>query len=162
MGKSSVVFNPIGVVHSEHKFANKTPIQPVYASDCIGSAEIFPEFAEGLSDLEGFSHIYLIFQFHLSDGYKLKVKPFLQNVERGVFATRAPVRPNPVGLSTVELLSVEGNILHLKGVDMLDGTPLLDIKPYSGFDYITNSKNGWLDEVDRDVAAIKGRREFDK
>ena len=96
----------------------------------MGRVEVFPEYAEGLRDLEGFSHVYLIYQFHRTSGTKLTVKPFLQDVERGVFATRAPCRPNPLGLSLVRLVRRDGRVLHIEGVDVLNGTPLLDIKPY--------------------------------
>jgi tRNA-Thr(GGU) m(6)t(6)A37 methyltransferase TsaA len=103
MTVKTCTYQPIGVVRSEHREAEKTPIQPVYAKGCKGCVEIFPEFAEGLRDLEGFSHIYLIYHFHQSRQVKLRVKPFLQDVDRGIFSTRAPFRPNPIGLSVVEL-----------------------------------------------------------
>lgn len=160
MKNTIVVYRPIGVIHSEHQVAQNTPIQPVYAQNCQGWAEIFPEYEDGLRDLEGFSHVYLIYHFHRVDSVKLTVKPFLQDVERGVFATRAPCRPNPIGLSVVELLRREGTTLHLKGVDILDGTPLLDIKPYTEkFDRFVPSRNGWQDEVDEETARRRGRRE---
>ncbi|GAF87189.1 unnamed protein product, partial [marine sediment metagenome] len=124
-------YRPIGVIRSEHVVAEQTPIQPAYAQGCKGLVEVCPEFEEGLRDLEGFSHLFLIYHFHQAEPAKLVVKPFLQDVERGVFATRAPCRPNAVGLSIVELVRREGNVLHLDGVDILDGTPLLDIKPYT-------------------------------
>jgi len=154
-------YRPIGVIRSEHTVAEQTPVQPVYARGCEGRAEIFPEFAEGLSDLEGFSHLYLIYHFHRAGPAKLRVKPFLQDVERGVFATRAPLRPNPIGLSVVELLGREGNLLRLRGVDILDGTPLLDIKPYTAkFDLHDASRNGWQDEVDEASARRLGQRGY--
>ena len=154
-------YRSIGIIHSEHKIAEKTPIQSVYAKGCKGQAEIFPEFAAGLRDLEGFSHIYLIYHFHVSPQVKLIVKPFLQDVERGVFSTRTPYRPNAIGLSIVELLKLEGNILHLDGVDILDGTPLLDIKPYTAkFDLHTVKCNGWQDEVDEQTAQNRGKRGY--
>jgi len=158
MGES-IVYEPIGVIRSGHTKPEETPIQPVYSEGCQGRAEIFPEFAAGLRDLEGFSHIYLIYHMHKADAPRLVVKPFLQDVERGVFATRAPCRPNPIGLSIVKLVRCEGNILHLDGVDVLDGTPLLDIKPYTArFDRIENTRNGWQDEVDEETARLRGRR----
>jgi tRNA-Thr(GGU) m(6)t(6)A37 methyltransferase TsaA len=114
-----------------------------------------------LRDLEGFSHIHLLYHLHRAGAAKLAVKPFLQDVERGVFATRAPCRPNAIGLSVVELVGREGNVLHLDGVDVLDGTPLLDIKPYIGrFDHIENTSNGWQDEVDETDAQGRGRRGY--
>jgi tRNA-Thr(GGU) m(6)t(6)A37 methyltransferase TsaA len=163
MTESAVTFHPIGVIHSEHFIPQATPIQPAYAKDCEGYAEIFPEFAEGLRDLEGFSHIYLMYHFHKSESAKLIVKPFLQDIEHGVFATRSPHRPNAIGLSVVELLRREGNMLYLSGVDILDGTPLLDIKPYTvKFDLIKTTRNGWQDEVNEATARRVGRRGYSK
>jgi tRNA-Thr(GGU) m(6)t(6)A37 methyltransferase TsaA len=155
----NIVYRPIGVIRSEHTEPERTPIQPVYCEGCQGRAEVLPEFAAGLRDLESFSHIYLVYHLHKADGPRLVVKPFLQDVERGVFATRAPCRPNPIGLSIVKLVRREGNILHLDGVDVLDGTPLLDIKPYTfRFDCIESARNGWQEEVDDDTARLRGRR----
>jgi len=161
MTESCITYKPIGVIYSEHTIAEETPIQPAYAKGCRGRAEIFPEYEEGLRDLDGFSHIYLIYHFHLSTTAKLIVKPFLQDVERGVFATRAPTRPNAIGLSIVELVSREGNVLYLDGVDILDGTPLLDIKPYvTRFDCVETLRNGWQDEVDDETARQRGKRGY--
>ena len=121
---------------------------------------VFPAFADGLRDLDGYSHIYLLYVLDRAGAPRLAVKPFLQDVERGVFATRAPCRPNPIGMSIVPLLRVEGNILHVGALDILDGTPLLDIKPYSRrFDCLTETRNGWQDEVDEAQARIRGRRD---
>ena len=154
-------FAPIGVVRSEHGLASDTPIQPIFAKGCRGSAEIFPDYAEGLQDLEGFSHIYLIYVFDRAHEARLLVRPFLDDHVRGVFATRAPARPNPIGLSVVELVGVSGNVLLLDGVDVLDGTPLLDIKPYSArFDRIEGTRNGWQDGIDDATAALRGRRGY--
>jgi len=161
MTESCIIYKSIGVIYSEHTIAEETPIQPAYAKGCRGRAEIFPEYEEGLRDLDGFSHIYLIYHFHLSTTAKLIVKPFLQDVERGVFATRAPTRPNAIGLSIVELVSREGNILYLDGVDILDGTPLVDIKPYVvRFDCVETLRNGWQDEVDDETARQRGKRGY--
>jgi tRNA-Thr(GGU) m(6)t(6)A37 methyltransferase TsaA len=157
----SIVYRPIGVIRSEHTKPGDTPIQPAYAKGCRGRAEVFAEYADGLRDLEGFSHVYLIYHLHRADPAKLIVKPFLQDVERGVFATRVPCRPNPIGLSVVELVRREGNILCLDGVDILDGTPLLDIKPYTAkFDRIETTRNGWQDEVDAETARRRGKRGY--
>ena len=157
----SIIFRPIGVIRSEHVVPQETPIQPIYARDCHGRVELLPEFADGLHDLDGFSHIYLIYHFDRAETPKLRVKPFLQDTERGVFATRAPCRPNPIGLSIVELLGREDNVLHFAGADILDGTPLLDIKPYSAkFDRIDTFRNGWQDEVDEETASQRGRRGY--
>jgi len=154
-----IVYKPIGVIRSGHTNPEETPIQPVYAEGCRGRAEVFSEFVAGLRDLEGFSHVYLVYHMHKADRPQLTVKPFLQDVERGVFATRTPCRPNPIGLSIVKMVSREGNILHLEGVDVLDGTPLLDIKPYTArFDRIESTRNGWQDEVDEETAQLRGNR----
>lgn len=163
MHQTDIIFKPIGVIRSEHLVAQQTPIQPAYAKGCKGRAELLPEYAEGLRDLEGFSHIYLIFSFHRAGPMQLIVKPFLQDTPRGVFATRAPCRPNGIGLSIVELIGREDNVLLLDGVDILDGTPLLDIKPYSAkFDCLQTSRNGWQDEVDEETAQRLGRRDYKK
>jgi len=159
MSEAVLIYKPIGVIRSEHFSAEQTPIQPVYAKGCLGRVEVFPEFMAGLSDLEGFSHLFLIYHFHKAGAVKLIVKPFLQDVERGVFATRAPCRPNAIGLSSVKLLRRDGCVLHVDGVDILDGTPLLDIKPFiSRFDHIDSTRNGWQDDVDEKTAEKKGKR----
>jgi len=158
-----LVYVPIGIIRSEHVAAEETPIQPIFAKGCMGRAEIFSEFAEGLRDLDGFSHVYLIYHFHQAGPARLMVKPFFQDVEHGVFATRAPRRPSAIGLSVVELVRREGNVLHLDGVDILDGTPLLDIKPYTAkFDRIETTRNGWQDEVDGETARTRGKRGYGK
>ena len=161
MSENIVTFKPIGIIQSEHKSTEETPIQPVYAKESEGRAEIFLEYTDGLLDLEGFSHIYIIYYLHRASTVKLLVKPFLHDVEHGVFATRTPNRPNAIGLSIVELISREGNILYLKGLDTLDGTPLLDIKPYpSKFDRIETTRNGWLDDIDNVTAMLRGKRGY--
>ncbi|MBN2141235.1 MAG: tRNA (N6-threonylcarbamoyladenosine(37)-N6)-methyltransferase TrmO [Desulfovibrionaceae bacterium] len=138
-------FVPIGVVYSPFKDVEGAPIQPSGARGVLGRAVIEPEYAEGLKDLEGFSHIYLLYAFHLCEARRLSVTPFLDGETRGVFATRAPCRPNPIGLSVVRLLGVEGNVLRLEDVDVVDGTPLLDIKPYvPEFDAQSEVRTGWL------------------
>lgn len=159
MNGTSVTYMPIGVVRSGHFAEYATPIQPVYAEGCTGRAEIFPEFAEALQDIEGFSHLYLIYHFHRATSAKLIIKPFLQDVDRGIFATRAPCRPNSIGLSVVRLVRRDGNVLHLDGLDILDGTPLLDIKPYTAkFDLVQTARNGWQDDVDEETAWRRGSR----
>lgn len=143
-----ILFRPIGVIHSPFHEKDTTPIQPS-RSRAAGQVEVFPEYAEGLLDLEGFSHIYLLYQFHCSEGFQLKVTPFLDNVQRGLFATRYPCRPNPIGLSLVELVERRENVLLIQGVDVLDGTPLLDIKPYVvEFDVRSNTRNGWFNPTE--------------
>jgi len=142
-----VKYKPIGVIHSPFKEPKGTPIQPAGARGIDGTVEVFPEYAEGLKDIEGFSHIILICHFHLSRGWSLEVKPFMDDQLHGVFTTRAPARPNPIGISTVRLVRVEENILHIQDVDIVDGTPLLDIKPYvPEFDVRDVAKTGWLEQ----------------
>ena len=156
-----VTLRPIGVIHSPHQQAEHTPIQPVYARGIRGRAEILPEYLDGLRDLEGFSHVCLIYWFHKASSPRLVVKPFLDDTPRGVFATRASCRPNPIGFSVVRLVRREENVLHLEDLDILDGTPLLDIKPYvTRFDYRENARCGWQDNVDERTAEIRGRRGF--
>ena len=136
---------PIGVIHSPFTDKSQTPIQ-ASRSQGKGTVEVYPEFAEGLQDLEGFSHIHLLYVFHESSGYSLLVKPFLDDQWHGLFATRYPFRPNPIGLSVVQLITRKNNTLEIEGVDMLDGTPLLDIKPYlPEFDVRTGTRNGWYE-----------------
>jgi tRNA (adenine37-N6)-methyltransferase len=140
-----IIFKPIGIIHSPFAQPQGAPIQPPAAVNVPGTVVIFPEYSEGLQDLEGFSHLFLIYHFHLSNNYTLKIKPFLDDVQRGVFATRAPARPNPIGLSVVRLNRVEGNTLFILDVDVVDGTPLLDLKPYvPAFDVRTEARSGWL------------------
>jgi tRNA (adenine37-N6)-methyltransferase len=140
-----IIFKPIGIIHSPFAQPQGAPIQPPAAANVPGTVVIFPEFQEGLQDLEGFSHLFLIYHFHLSNHYTLKVKPFLDDTKRGVFATRAPARPNSIGLSVVRLDRVEGNTLDILDVDIVDGTPLLDIKPYiPAFDLRTEARSGWF------------------
>jgi tRNA (adenine37-N6)-methyltransferase len=137
--------NPIGIIHSPYIVREGMPIQ-ASRSQTKGYVEVYREFAEGLQNLEGFSHIFLLYVFHESLGYSLLAKPFLDDQQRGLFATRYPYRPNPIGLSVVRLLTLNNNILEIEGVDMLNGTPLLDIKPYvPEFDIRTNTRNGWYD-----------------
>jgi tRNA-Thr(GGU) m(6)t(6)A37 methyltransferase TsaA len=141
-----LAFAPIGIIHSPYAEPAGVPIQGVFADGAEGTVEVFPEFAAGLADLDGFSHIILLYGLHLSNGYTLTCKPFLDIQERGVFATRAPRRPNPIGLSVVRLLGIEGCVLRVADIDIVDGTPLLDIKPYiSEFDVRSNVKAGWYD-----------------
>jgi len=134
---------PIGVIRSPFTDPASTPIQSA-RSVARGTVEVDGACADGLQDVEGFSHLILIYVFHQSAGYSLRVTPFLDRVERGLFATRYPARPNPVGLSVVRLLARRGNVLEIEGVDMLDGTPLLDIKPYvPEFDSRPEARTGW-------------------
>ncbi len=141
-----VEYRPIGIVHSPFTEQSGTPIQPSRAKGARGSVEIFDDYVEGLADLDGFSHIYLISHLHRSRGFSLKVVPYLDTVERGLFATRAPKRPNPIGLSIVDLVAIEGATLTVENIDLLDGTPVLDVKPFVGnFDDRVDIRTGWLE-----------------
>lgn len=153
---SNITYRPIGVIHTPFKEPKGTPIQPTGAKDIEGTIQIDPEYREGLKDLEGFSHIILLYHFHLAEGYSLQVKPYLDNEVRGMFATRIPGRPNPIGLSIVRLAGVEGCTLHIRDVDIVDGTPLLDIKPYvPAFDLRETDRIGWLADKARNVGHTK-------
>jgi tRNA-Thr(GGU) m(6)t(6)A37 methyltransferase TsaA len=141
-----IIYRPIGVIHTPFRKPKGTPIQPEGGENIEGTVQVFPEFAEGLADVEGFSHIILIYHFHLSKMFSLKSKPFMDNQEHGVFAMRGPSRPNPIGVSIVRLVGIKENILQIKDVDIVDGTPLLDIKPYvPEFDIRDVQKVGWLE-----------------
>ena len=141
-----IIFKPIRIIHTPFTKPKGTPIQAAAGQDVEGTIEIFPEFADGLKDLERFSHIIVLFHFHLSRGYKLQAKPFMDDKERGIFAIRSPARPNPIGLSVVRLMKVEAAVLSIRDLDILDGTPLLDIKPYvPKFDHRDVTQIGWLE-----------------
>ena len=150
-----IQYQPIGFVRSPHQTTTGTPIQPSRARGIEGTIEIAAEYGEALADLDGFSHIILICHLHKASEFKLKVVPYLDTELRGLFATRAPSRPNPIGLSIVRLLGIDGCVLRIEGVDLLDGTPVLDIKPYvRDFDDQTEVRCGWLDDVrGRETAA---------
>jgi tRNA-Thr(GGU) m(6)t(6)A37 methyltransferase TsaA len=155
-----IEYQPIGFVRSPHETARGTPIQPSRARGIEGTVEIEETYVEGLADLDGFSHIILICHLHKASAFKLKVVPYLDTVPRGLFATRAPSRPNPIGLSVVRLLEIDGSRLLIEGVDLLDGTPVLDIKPcIPEFDEVTELRCGWLDDVKNRDMAVDGRFE---
>jgi tRNA (adenine37-N6)-methyltransferase len=141
------VMKPIGVIRTPFTEPKGMPVQPTF-SQAAGRVEVLAEYAEGLQYLDAFSHVILIYVLHRAEGYALRVKPFLDDVARGLFATRYPCRPNPIGLSTVRLLSRQDNRLEVEGIDVLDGTPLLDIKPYvPNFDAVTDAHAGWYDSL---------------
>lgn len=143
-----ITLKPIGIVRSQFKQATGTPIQPVRAGDSPGHVVLREDLMDGLADLAGFERLWLIYFFHRAASAKMRVIPYRDTVERGLFATRVPARPNPIGMSCVRLLSIEKNILHLSAVDILDGTPLLDIKPYvPHYDNYYVNRCGWLDTV---------------
>lgn len=141
-----ILYRPIGIIHTSFRSIDGTPNQPTAGKGVEGMIEIQPEYAEGLSDLEGFSHIILLYHFHLSVDYSLKIKPFRHDHFRGVFATRSPRRPNPIGISIVRLVKIDGEKIYVKDLDVVDGTPLLDIKPYIPDDNRRTLRIGWLSE----------------
>jgi len=158
---NQIRYEPIGTIHSPFQDLKGTPIQPTAAHGVAGTVEIKPPYADGLKDLDGFSHIILLYHFHCSNGPLLQVKPFLDDSVRGIFSTRAPRRPNPIGLSVVRLTGVETTTLYIDDVDIVDGTPLLDIKPYvPQFDHRQVDRIGWLSEKVNDVYVMKSDDRF--
>jgi tRNA (adenine37-N6)-methyltransferase len=155
-----IIYRPIGTIHTPFKEAKGTPIQPYAAKGTEGTVEVFPEYQKGLKDLDEFSHIILIYHFHLSKPHSLEVIPFMDDKNHGLFSTRASARPNPIGLSIVRLIKIEGNKLFVKDVDIVDGTPLLDIKPLvPEFDYVSVKKKGWLE---KNVKKLKHSRDDER
>lgn len=155
---AALVFRPIGVIHSPHRDARGTPIQPAYAQGSEGRVVLEPEYADALFDLHGFERIWLIYQFDRAQAFRARVVPYRDDREHGLFATRAPCRPNPVGMSVVRLLRCEEHTLHVAELDVLDGTPLIDIKPYiPEFDAYPDSRAGWFDagRTARSVADLR-------
>jgi tRNA-Thr(GGU) m(6)t(6)A37 methyltransferase TsaA len=161
MISTKISFNSIGVIHSPFKKIDGTPIQPSAAKNIKGTIELREELTEGLKDLDGFSHIILLYHFHLSKEYSLSVVPFLDDTSHGVFATRAPRRPNSIGLSVVKLVKIEKHILYIENVDVVDGTPILDIKPYvKEFENSEELRIGWLSEKIKKAINIKADNRF--
>jgi tRNA-Thr(GGU) m(6)t(6)A37 methyltransferase TsaA len=161
MKVNKITYKPIGIIYSPFKSIEGVPVQPAGANGIKGKVKIFKKYLNGLMNLDGFSHIILVYHFHLSDGYSLKVIPFLKDKEQGVFATRAPKRPNQIGISVVKVEKIKENIIDISNVDIVDGTPLLDIKPYAGFfDNVKNERNGWLSEGIKDINKIKSDIRF--
>lgn len=161
------ICRPIGVIHSPFQEEAGTPIQPIMASDdAVGRVEVFPEYADGLKDLEEFERVYLIYWFHRArpvEPGRLRVRPYMDREERGLFATRAPARPNPIGMSPVRLQRIEGNVLYVARIDILDGTPLLDIKPYvPRFDAFPESACGWLERHVRRKRGVRADGRFEQ
>ena len=158
--KTKLSLTPIGVIHSPFKECKDMPIQPAMADGVVGSVEMFDEFVPGLQDLAGSDRIWLLFWLHRAGPARMSVRPFLDSRKRGLFATRAPSRPNPIGLSNVRLLAVEGSVLRVADLDVLDGTPLLDIKPcVPRFDYLATTRCGWLDTTPERKRVADGRFE---
>jgi tRNA-Thr(GGU) m(6)t(6)A37 methyltransferase TsaA len=141
----TISFRPIGIIRSPFQDPNNMPIQAVGASGIPGSIDLFTEFEDGLMDLDGFSHLFLLYHFHLTRESRLRVTPFLDSIPRGVFSTRSPNHPNPIGLSIVRLKEIKGSRITIEDVDVVDGTPLLDIKPYvPDFDHRDGAAIGWM------------------
>lgn len=156
-----IELKPIGIIRTPFKALNGMPIQPAGAAGVKGVVEVFEEYRAGLKDLDGFSHIILLYHFHRSQGFNLHVVPFMDSEPRGLFATRAPKRPNPIGLSVVQLDKIEDGVLHIQNVDILDGTPLLDIKPYvPEFDAQVKVRTGWLETARNTVSDRKSDDRF--
>ncbi len=156
-----LIYKPIGIIHTPFNSLADMPIQPTSDVSGSGIIEIFSEFVDGLKDLEGFSHIYLFYHFHKVHRSNLTVTPFLDKEPRGIFATRAPSRPNPIGLSLVELVRIENNLIYVERVDVLNETPLLDIKPYiPEFEYIHDVRVGWLEQVKGQVRTQRSDTRF--
>ena len=142
-------FTPIGIIHTPFPDPHDIPIQPTGGTGVEGTVEVFEPYREGLADLDGFSHVILLYHLHRSSGYEMRVVPYLDEVPRGLFATRTPRRPNPIGLSIVRLARVEPGILHVEDLDVVDGTPLLDIKPYiPELEPVDRVRVGWLEGLD--------------
>ena len=153
---SEITYRPVGVIRTPFKEPKGTPIQPTGAKGIQGKIILKPEYTDGLKDLEGFSHLIILYHFHLAQGYSLHVQPYLDIEQHGVFATRIPGRPNPIGLSIVQLMEIKENILSIQDVDIVDGTPLLDIKPYvPAFDMRGSTRIGWLSERVKNVQVTK-------
>ncbi len=151
---------PIGIIHTPFKEQYGTPIQPRYGKDVEGQVVLDEAYRNALDDVGLFGHVWLLSWLHKSGGWRPKVVPYRDTVERGLFATRAPSRPNPIGLHLVEVVKVEGCVLTIKGVDLLDGTPILDIKPYvPRFEALPDSRAGWLDRIPSDVEQADKRFE---
>ncbi len=155
--KNQIVLDPIGVIYTPHQDIKDMPIQPIAAEGIKGQIELFPQYSAGLKDLEGFSHITLLYHFHKIKGYELVVTPFMDTEKRGIFSCKAPKRPNAIGISTVRLTGIFGYTLFIEQVDMLNKTPLIDIKPfYPRYDNRENVTIGWL-EKNKDLPLEKLR-----
>jgi tRNA-Thr(GGU) m(6)t(6)A37 methyltransferase TsaA len=158
---SKINYTPIGIIRTPFKTPEETPIQPQGAVGVDATLEVFSEYVEGLTDLQGFSHIILIYHFHLAKPFSLQVQPFLDDKSHGLFATRAPSRPNPIGLSVVELIRIDKGLLHIRDIDVVDKTPLLDIKPYvPDFDVRAATRIGWLESKSQKVTKTSADGRF--
>jgi tRNA-Thr(GGU) m(6)t(6)A37 methyltransferase TsaA len=156
-----VTLTPIGVVRTPFAHHEGMPIQTVAAQGVSGHIELDPAYEDALADLDGFTHLHLITYLHRTGGVSLRVTPYLDTERRGVFATRSPKRPNPIGLSIVRLVRIEGAIIHIEEVDLLDGTPLLDIKPYvPPFDDRADARYGWFEQRAHNVHRVRADARF--
>jgi tRNA (adenine37-N6)-methyltransferase len=156
-----IELEPIGIIHSPFTDLEIMPVQPKGAANIEGTIHLNPAYSTGIKDLDGFSHIFLIYFFHKAEKTSLAVIPFLDTVERGVFSTRSPLRPNHIGISIVNMVNIEGNVIFVKGMDVLDGTPLLDIKPYvENFDSVKSSLSGWMKASEDEVAKMRSDNRF--
>ncbi|MBP7652932.1 tRNA (N6-threonylcarbamoyladenosine(37)-N6)-methyltransferase TrmO [Candidatus Dependentiae bacterium] len=159
--ENKIILEPIGIIHTPYTEQTGTLIQPRGAIGIKGEIEIFEKFKDGLTDIAGFYHIYVLYYFHKINEVSLKVKPFLDDCEHGIFSVRSPKRPNKIGLSVVRLIRVENNILHIENVDMLNKTPVIDIKPYvPDFDIFDVEKIGWLDSKSQNCEKNKDDGRF--
>ena len=145
---SEITMKPIGVISSPRKdVSDNVPIQGALDPESEGEIRIYPEFSEGLRDLDGFSHLIVIYAFHRCRGSRLTVRPYMDTEERGVFATRSPHRPNHIGLTVARIVSIGDNCIRISGIDVIDGTPVLDIKPYiPSFDSVADARAGWAEK----------------
>jgi tRNA-Thr(GGU) m(6)t(6)A37 methyltransferase TsaA len=157
----TISMKALGTIHTPFDKLEDMPIQPKGAAEVIGTIELEEQYTEGLADLNGFSHIYLLYEFHMAQRTALTVTPFMDTTPRGVFATRSPLRPNHIGISIVKLIGVEKNIVTVQGIDILNGSPLLDIKPYiAAFDAVQQSQSGWMKSSEDEVAGKRSDLRF--
>ncbi len=163
MPRTEIHLNPIGIIHTPHTKLDEIPIQPVFCEGIEGEVVLDPQYAEGLEGIEAFSHIYLFFHFHAAKKTSLRTIPYLSDEEMGVFATRSPSRPNKIGLSLVRLIGVENNIIKVSDIDIMNGTPLLDVKPYvQRFDSRESAHSGWQDQISEESVKARSKRNFRK
>ena len=157
----TITMKALGTIYTPFENLEDMPIQPKGAAEVIGTIELEEQYTEGLADLQGFSHIYLLYEFHMAQRTALTVTPFMDTTPRGVFATRSPLRPNHIGISIVKLIGVEKNIVTVQGIDILNGSPLLDIKPYiAAFDAVQQSQSGWMKGSEDEVAEKRSDLRF--
>ncbi|MCF8374072.1 MAG: tRNA (N6-threonylcarbamoyladenosine(37)-N6)-methyltransferase TrmO [Bacteroidales bacterium] len=158
-----ICYKAIGIIESPFDHAINMPVQSLVAEDIRGKIVLDPKYVEGLKDIHQFSHVYVIYHFHLSRGFELVAKPFLDNNEHGIFAIRAPRRPNPIGISIVKIEKIVKNVIYFSGVDMVNGTPILDIKPFiPQFDIPNDASSGWMKLKNVELGSTKSDSRFVK